>query len=210
MFLCHRVMSLIDADGMANSVDPDQTAPLGTVCPGIFVRKLKIIMVTELSCLVGWTHKGFRKACLARAFPVFIHNDQNNGTRGSFKQPRLALLKGFRYALERSLTAKLLRYFFSCAEFSFEKLSEAFEISSSVLNAAEYRFPSIDLYCIYQLDMTEIILKGQSQKIILLPSIVSFSKKRSSKEWKKNFVSELEQNDELTVSAIIFARIPFS
>ena len=31
MWLYNRVMSLNDADGMANSVDPDQTAPLG-VC----------------------------------------------------------------------------------------------------------------------------------------------------------------------------------
>ena len=29
MWLYHRVMSPNDADGMANSVDPDQTAPLG-------------------------------------------------------------------------------------------------------------------------------------------------------------------------------------
>ena len=51
-------MSPNDADGMANSVDPDQTAPLGavcssrssliwvcTVCPGLSVRKLRIITV---------------------------------------------------------------------------------------------------------------------------------------------------------------------
>ena len=31
MGLYHRVMSPNDADGMANSVDPDQTAPLGAV-----------------------------------------------------------------------------------------------------------------------------------------------------------------------------------
>ena len=31
MRLYHRVMSLNDADRMANSVDPDQTAPLGAV-----------------------------------------------------------------------------------------------------------------------------------------------------------------------------------
>ena len=31
MWLYHRVMSPKDADGMANSVDPDQTAPLGAV-----------------------------------------------------------------------------------------------------------------------------------------------------------------------------------
>ena len=30
-FYYHRVMSPHDADGMANSVDPDQTAPLGAV-----------------------------------------------------------------------------------------------------------------------------------------------------------------------------------
>ena len=34
MWLYHRVMSLNDADGMANSVDPDQTAPLGAVWSG--------------------------------------------------------------------------------------------------------------------------------------------------------------------------------
>ena len=37
-----------DADGMANNVDPDQTAPLievCTVCPGISVRKLRIITI---------------------------------------------------------------------------------------------------------------------------------------------------------------------
>ena len=32
MWLYHRVMSPNDADGMANSVDPDQTAPLGLHC----------------------------------------------------------------------------------------------------------------------------------------------------------------------------------
>ena len=31
MWLYPRVMNPIDADGMANSVDPDQTAPLGAV-----------------------------------------------------------------------------------------------------------------------------------------------------------------------------------
>ena len=33
-WLYHRVMSPNDADGMANSVDPDQTAPLGAVWSG--------------------------------------------------------------------------------------------------------------------------------------------------------------------------------
>ena len=31
MWLYHRVRSPNDADGMANTVDPDQTAPLGAV-----------------------------------------------------------------------------------------------------------------------------------------------------------------------------------
>ena len=31
MWLYHRLKSPNDADGMANSVDPDQTAPLGAV-----------------------------------------------------------------------------------------------------------------------------------------------------------------------------------
>ena len=35
MWLYHRVMSPNDADGMANSVDPDQTAPLGAVWSGL-------------------------------------------------------------------------------------------------------------------------------------------------------------------------------
>ena len=34
MWLYHRVMSPNDAEGMANSVDPDQTAPLGAVWSG--------------------------------------------------------------------------------------------------------------------------------------------------------------------------------
>ena len=34
MWLYHRVMNPNDADGMANSVDPDQTAPLAAVWSG--------------------------------------------------------------------------------------------------------------------------------------------------------------------------------
>ena len=51
VLLYHRVNSPNDADGMANSVDPDQVAPRSsliwvcTVCPGISVRKLRIITV---------------------------------------------------------------------------------------------------------------------------------------------------------------------
>ena len=49
----HRVMCPKDAEWIANSVDPDQTAPLGavcliwvyTVCPGLSIWKLRIITV---------------------------------------------------------------------------------------------------------------------------------------------------------------------
>ena len=34
IWLYHRLMSPTDADGVANSVDPDQTAPLGAVWSG--------------------------------------------------------------------------------------------------------------------------------------------------------------------------------
>ena len=53
MWLYHRVMSPKDADGMANSVDPDQTAPRSsliwvcTICPGLSVHKLRIITVID-------------------------------------------------------------------------------------------------------------------------------------------------------------------
>ena len=56
MWFYLRVMCPNDAEGIANSVDPDQTAPLGafsrssliwvcTVCPDLSVRKLWIIVV---------------------------------------------------------------------------------------------------------------------------------------------------------------------
>ena len=50
MWLYRRVMNPKDADGMANSVDADQTAPIWvhTVCPGLSVPKLRIIMVNFL------------------------------------------------------------------------------------------------------------------------------------------------------------------
>ena len=66
MWLYHWVMSPNDADGMANSVDPDQTAPWSslirvfTVCPGISVRKLRIITVNYCTCTaVGSAEKWY-------------------------------------------------------------------------------------------------------------------------------------------------------
>ena len=48
MWLYHRVMSPNNADGMANSVDLDQSSLIWvyTVCLGISVRKLRIIIVS--------------------------------------------------------------------------------------------------------------------------------------------------------------------
>ena len=66
MWLYHRVTSPKDAEGIANSVDPDQTAPLGAdlglhclprpVCP----KKLRIITVVSF-CFVVLT---FKHVCL--------------------------------------------------------------------------------------------------------------------------------------------------
>ena len=64
MWVYNRVMSPKGADGMANSVDPDQTAPLGALWSGsaLFVQaylseKLRLIMVIGFICkssLWGW------------------------------------------------------------------------------------------------------------------------------------------------------------
>ena len=47
IWIFHRVTRPNDADGMANSVDPDQIAPLWvcTVCPDLFVRNFRNITV---------------------------------------------------------------------------------------------------------------------------------------------------------------------
>ena len=47
--LCSSTLSPNDADRMANSVDPDQTLWVCTICPGISVRKLRIITVLWFS-----------------------------------------------------------------------------------------------------------------------------------------------------------------
>ena len=50
MWTDHRVMCPINADRMANSVDPDRSAPSeavlsgSSVCSDLFLRKLRIIM----------------------------------------------------------------------------------------------------------------------------------------------------------------------
>ena len=47
MWLYHRLMSPNDADGMANSVDPDQTAPLGSLRVQSKVSNKNIKIQTE-------------------------------------------------------------------------------------------------------------------------------------------------------------------
>ena len=58
MWLYHRVRSPNDADGMADSVDPDQTRSsliwVCTVCPGISVRKLRIITISKIIWAWSW------------------------------------------------------------------------------------------------------------------------------------------------------------
>ena len=64
--LYHRIMSPNDADGMANSVDPDQCSLIWvcTVCPGISVRKLRIITVNRLPCQQQTLRHTNRLQCL--------------------------------------------------------------------------------------------------------------------------------------------------
>ena len=48
---CYRVMGPKVADGMANSVDPDERSSLiwvYTVCPDVSVRKVRIIMIVYI------------------------------------------------------------------------------------------------------------------------------------------------------------------
>ena len=58
MCLYHRVLSPKDADGMANSVDPDQIAAnliwVYTVCAGLYVQKVRIIMVLQCIIINTW------------------------------------------------------------------------------------------------------------------------------------------------------------
>ena len=52
----HIVMSPIDADGMANCVDPDQTAPLGTVWSGstLFAQAYMSENLGSLRYIFAW------------------------------------------------------------------------------------------------------------------------------------------------------------
>ena len=57
MWLYYSIMSPNDVDGMANCADPDQTAPLisvCTVCPGISFRKRRIITVGLFMLPLCW------------------------------------------------------------------------------------------------------------------------------------------------------------
>ena len=64
MWFYHRVMGPNDADGMANSVDPDQTAPLGTVWSGS-----ALLAQAYLSENLGWLRYTINKSA------KIIHKD---------------------------------------------------------------------------------------------------------------------------------------
>ena len=58
MWLYHRVMSPNDADGMANSMDPDQTAPLSENLGSLLYTSHQIWIMTFLEC---WKFNSFLK-----------------------------------------------------------------------------------------------------------------------------------------------------
>ena len=51
VWLYHRIMGLKDADGIANSVDLDQTAPLTPFAQALLVRKLMLDGAIREECL---------------------------------------------------------------------------------------------------------------------------------------------------------------
>ena len=79
MWLYHRVIDPNDVDGMANSVDPDQTAPRSsliwvcTVCPGISVRKLRIVNVMMILQVQRLTAKCYSsQSSLERTYSILV------------------------------------------------------------------------------------------------------------------------------------------
>ena len=73
MWLYHRVTSPNDADGMANSVDPDQTAPLGSgsaLFAQASVRKLRNIKEKPGKSLEN-------RIKFRRLYDKFLMNQQN-------------------------------------------------------------------------------------------------------------------------------------
>ena len=79
MWLYHRVMSANNADGMANSVDPDQTALIWdcTVCPNLSVRKLRNITVREMSHLMTKPTKWLCTQQRLRSAWASVQSDQS-------------------------------------------------------------------------------------------------------------------------------------
>ena len=77
MWLYHRVMSPNDADGMANSVDPDQTAPLGAVWSGSALFALAYLSENLGSLWYGlFTYSGLLHSLYAFLIPppqVLVH-----------------------------------------------------------------------------------------------------------------------------------------
>ena len=68
-------MHLKDAEGIANSVDPDQTSLIWvcTVCPDLSVRKLRNITVSTTVTLITWSIVLYSKPF---GINVFLHTRQ--------------------------------------------------------------------------------------------------------------------------------------
>ena len=95
MWLYHRVKSPNNADGMANSVDPDQTAPLAsrssliwicTVCPGISVRKLRIITVSLIPFVQGMVVWNKDAGYVTFSAGCFVHTYLDSNTPCLYSQ----------------------------------------------------------------------------------------------------------------------------
>ena len=77
MLLYHRVMCPNDADGMANSVDPDQTAPLGAVWSG--------------SALFAQAYLSEKSGTLRYALQIFCFHVQTARAVSLSSLPRISL-----------------------------------------------------------------------------------------------------------------------
>ena len=92
-----------DADGTANRVDPDQTAPLGdliwvcTVCPDLSVRKLRIITVVIKVFFVGYDSGGWLGYMLEKLTlkSIIYHKNPNKHPPPQFGFEKLSVFCQF-------------------------------------------------------------------------------------------------------------------
>ena len=110
MWLYHRVNSPNDADGMANSVDPDQTAPLGAVWSGsaLFAQAYLSENLGSLRYFILMSHWEFMVHIIFHSYP-FKSNLQNEGNwstqRNTWRlhqDAKVALLNWLRYSTAKT------------------------------------------------------------------------------------------------------------